>query len=565
MGACSGGDSSSEDSEFSETILKYISQILMEDNIDDKPCMFFDPLSLQVTEKSFYDVLRQKSPPSLNQDRPLLSVNHIAESPEDVFPGSNFGAANQRLGDGMELLTRNIFTSNEFLLQFRRGLEEASQFLPVDNHEVELKVEKGRKNHEREDTDLEGRSNKQSAVSTEESDLSEMFDKVLLSTDALPPLICVNNETLQNEASQPNGGKSRAKKQGKKKKMDRSVDLATLLIQCAQAVAGGDIRNANELLKQIRQHSSPSGDGSQRLAHYFANALEARLAGTGTGTQMFYTSFFSNRLSASEILNAYKAHISTCPFMRMALFFTDKMIYKVAEKSTSLHIIDFGIGYGFQWPILIKKLSERAGGPPKLRITGIQFPQPGFRPTERIDETGRRLAKYSERFNVPFEYHAITSNTWETIKIEDLKIDRNETLAVNCSFRFRNLLDWSVEEKSPRDAVLSLIKRMNPDIFVHSVVNGSYNVPFFVPRFREALYHFSALYDIFDVTLPRENQQRLLFEREFYGREVMNVIACEGLERVERPETYKQWQVRLMRAGFQATSIGPRAHEQIEV
>jgi hypothetical protein len=32
--------------------------------------------------------------------------------------------------------------------------------------------------------------------------------------------------------------------------------------------------------------------------------------------------------------------------------------------------------------------------------------------------------------------------------------------------------------------------------------------------------------------------------------EVMNVVACEGLERVERPETYKQWQVRIMRAGF---------------
>jgi len=236
--------------------------------------------------------------------------------------------------------------------------------------------------------------------------------------------------------------------------------------------------------------------------------------------------------------------------VRMTLFFIDKMIYKVAEKSTSLHIVDFGIGYGFQWPILIKKLSERAGGPPKLRITGIQFPQPGFRPTERVDETGGRLAKYSEQFNVPFEYHAITSNTWETIKIEDLKIDRNETLAVNCSFQFRNLLDWSVEEKSPRDTVLSIIKRMNPDIFVHSVVNGSYNVPFFVPRFREALFYYSALYDAFDVTLPRENQERLLFEREFYGRVVMNVIACEGLERIERPETYKQWQVRLIRAGF---------------
>jgi hypothetical protein len=72
MGSSSGGDSSSGDSEFSKMVLNYISQILMEDNIEDKPYMFFNPLFLQVTEKSFYDVLGQKSPPSLNQDRPLL-------------------------------------------------------------------------------------------------------------------------------------------------------------------------------------------------------------------------------------------------------------------------------------------------------------------------------------------------------------------------------------------------------------------------------------------------------------------------------------------------------------
>ncbi|PQQ00604.1 hypothetical protein Pyn_07988 [Prunus yedoensis var. nudiflora] len=91
---------------------------------------------------------------------------------------------------------------------------------------------------------------------------------------------------------------------------------------------------------------------------------------------------------------------------------------------------------------------------------------------------------------------------------------------------------------------------MKPDIFVHTIVNGSYNAPFFVTRFREALFHFSALYDAFDINIARDNEERLMFEREFYGREAMNAIACEGLERVERPETYKQWQVRCTRAGL---------------
>ncbi|PKI48700.1 hypothetical protein CRG98_030917 [Punica granatum] len=46
----------------------------------------------------------------------------------------------------------------------------------------------------------------------------------------------------------------------------------------------------------------------------------------------------------------------------------------------------------FHWPILIQKLGERAGGPPKLRITDIELPEHRFCPAERIQETGRRLA-----------------------------------------------------------------------------------------------------------------------------------------------------------------------------
>ncbi|KAG6678227.1 hypothetical protein I3843_14G068400 [Carya illinoinensis] len=628
---------SSEDSEYSETVLKFMNQILMEEHLEDKPSLFFDPLGLEVTEKSFYDALGQRYPPSPNQYQPPPFINRNVESPDDVFSGSSgdygtnsssttassstdtrwlgdlgeykssisqatrpadyvlqpnlqsnsgsqflanpLNVVNNNIGDGMELLAQNIFTDSESMLQFRRGLEEASKFLPMGNqlvidlesskvlselkgedHKVDKSVRensldgsRGRKNHEREDINLEeGRSNKQSAVYVEESELSEMFDKVLLSTNSLYTL-CSNNESGKNEASrasltnqQPQGanvGKSRGKKQGKT--LD-TVDLRTLLILCAQSVSAGDNTTANELLKQIRQHSSPFGDGSQRVAHFFANGLEARLA----GTQIFYTPLASKKISAYEILKAFQVHLSACPFKRMSLFFSNKAIYKLSEKATSLHIIDFGIGYGFQWPILIHKLSKRSGGPPKLRITGIELPQPGFRPTERIDETGRRLAKYCERFNVPFEYHAMASSNWETIQIEDLKIDRNEILAVNCLYRFKNLPDETVEETSPRNAVLNLIRRMNPDIFVHSIVNGAYDAPFFVTRFREALFYFSALFDTFDVTIARENQERLMVEREFFGREAMNVIACEGLSRVERPETYKQWQARTVRAGF---------------
>ncbi|KAF5751438.1 scarecrow-like protein 14 [Tripterygium wilfordii] len=638
------GESSSDDGDFSETVFKYISQMLMEEDMEDKPPMFHDPIALQAAEECLYDVLVDKHPHS--QDKSFFDNKQIAESPyaglynsssdyssntnyssstgdlvyhrwngdfsgvsepsllqkpllpseyvpqsaamSNPQPGVNSSSRLSSNGDGLVCcstnlpLVPNLFGEDESVLQFKRGIEEASKFLPRGNKLVIdmenpksrenaqntlIKVERddtehspngfiGKKSHEREGEDFEGIiSYKQSAASLDEGELIEMFDKVLLGVcERKEPSVCVHDEVSQKGESknlQQNGRtngstgvKTKAKKQGKKKEV---VDLRALLILCAQAVSANDRRTAGELLKQIRQHSSPFGDGSQRLAHCFANGLEARL--DGIGTQM-YTALSSKRMPASDMLNAYKHYISVCPFKKIAIIFANHTFIKLAEKANTLHIIDFGIFCGFQWPPLIYRLSNRPGGPPKLRITGIDLPQPGFRPAERVQETGRRLAKYCEHFKVPFEYNAIAQK-WETIRVNDLKIRSGEVLAVNCLFKFRTLLDETVIVNSPRNAVLNLIRKINPDMYIQAIVNGCYNAPFFVTRFREALFHFSSLFDMLDrVSIPKDNQMRLMFEKEFYGKEVMNVVACEGMERVERPETYKQWQVRNLRAGF---------------
>lgn len=636
-------DSPLDETDFSTTVLRYINQMLMEENMEKKPCMFHDSLALQAAEKSFYDVIGETYPSSSIQN------HHNVESPDDslssnfssysncgtnsttnsvescwssfdfseykpsilqtTFPSDFVFQASSMNGTSSSSSNFNVTTNNEFLvssrdgfcdsnllsksesvLQFERGVEEANKFLPKVNplvidlkknsfvpsfrkvsQEVVVKTEsnerehfspesRGRKNHEREDEmDFQDeRSNKQSAVYTDDgSELSELFDNVLLGVCSG----CGNRgaPTCGSKEEQPNGtdvsvqqkeevkgsggGKSRAKKQGNIKGV---VDLRTMLVRCAQSVSSDDRSTSLELLKQIRQHSSPLGDGSQRLAHCFANALEARLAGTGT---QIYTALYSKRTSAADMVKAYQMYISACPFKKLAIIFANHTILNLAKEVETLHIVDFGIRYGFQWPALIYRLSKRPGGPPKLRLTGIELPQPGFRPAERVQETGLRLARYCERFNVPFEFNAIAQK-WETVKVEDLKIQRNELLVMNCLCRFKYLLDETVVLNSPRDAVLKLIRKANPSIFIHTTVNGSYNAPFFVTRFKEALFHYSTMFDVLDINVACEDPMRLMFEKEFFGREVMNTIACEGSQRVERPETYKQWQVRNIRAGF---------------
>ncbi|XVF68793.1 hypothetical protein PTKIN_Ptkin11bG0030100 [Pterospermum kingtungense] len=641
--------SPSDDSDFSDSVLKYISQVLLEEDMEEKPCMFHDSLALQAAEKSLYEVLGESYPPDNqaplcndrrvespdncsfgtssdhstysgsssstrnsvdsqwngdfgenNSNKPSLLQTSIPENfvfQSTVNSGSRFSARFQNdhsANSGGELAIPNYFSESDLALHFKRGVEEASKFLPKGNQltidfdsnpwtpelkqNAVVKVESagkeyspprltGKKNHEREDEDLEeGRNNKQSAVFGDESELSDMFDKMLICRDKGQSPTCDADKTLQNEPSKTlqqneqtngsNGGKARGKKQVKKKEV---VDLRTLLILCAQAISSNDNWTAKELIRQIRQHSSSSGDGSQRLAHCFVDALEARLAGTGT---QIHSSLASKRTSAADMLKAHHVYISACPFMKMAIIFANNYISKVAANATTLHIIDFGIFYGFQWPSLIHCLANRPGGPPKLRITGIEFPRLGFRPAEGVQETGRRLARYCERYNVPFEYDAIAQK-WETIRTEDLKINSNEVIAVNCLFKFRNLLDETVVLNSPRDAVLKLIRKINPNIFVHSDVNGSYNAPFFLTRFREALFHFSALFDMCETNIPREDPIRSMIEQKFYGREIMNIVACEGTERVERPESYKQWQVRNMRAGFTQLPLDPDVMKKV--
>ncbi|KAI9196966.1 hypothetical protein LWI28_028588 [Acer negundo] len=653
------GESSSpsDDNDFSETVLKYISQMLMEEDMEEKPCMFHDPLALQAKEQSLYEVLGEKY--SSSPDQPLF---YNAESPDDCFSsgfsdhGSNSSSSsctnhlfepfcsgdhgefrpsllqtpipsnfvfqststsslqtsgkyqNGFANNGnvsvasatSELLVSNSISQSELMSQFRRGEDEASKFLPklnqividleTDKFAPELKEKatkvvvkaenverehspsglREKRNHEQEDSYLEEeRSNKQSAVYVEDCEqLLDIFDKLFICHERKgSPARNPDYKALPNDgprkAPQQNGqtkGFSAEKNRSKKPENKKEVDLRTLLIQCAQAVSADDRRTANEMLKQIRQHSSPFGDGTQRLAHCFANSLEARLNGTGA---QIYTALSSKKTSAADMLKAFQVYMEACPFKKIGMIFANHTFLELAEKATTLHIIDFGILYGFQWPALICHLSKRQGGPPKLRITGIELPQCGFRPAERVEETGRRLAKYCERFNVPFEYNAI-ANKWENIQIEDLKIKDDEVIAVNCMFRFKNLLDETVVVNSPRNSVLNLIRKINPDIYVQAIVNGSYNAPFFVTRFREALFHFSALFDMWDTNVPREDQMRLMFEKEFYGREVINVVACEGLERVERPETYKQWQVRNTRAGFKQLPVDPRLMKKLK-
>ncbi|CAL9244248.1 unnamed protein product [Arabidopsis halleri] len=494
-------------------VLKYINDMLMDE--EDFVGESRDIEALQAAERSFYEILQQQSPES---DQNSSSSDQNSGDQDFCFPSTTTS------------LTDSLVSNGESHRKYRYRNDE--------------------------EDDLENnRRNKQPAIFVSEmEELAVKFEHVLL--------VCKTNQEEEEEKesaitkqSQPNrAGRPKGSSNKSKTQKTNSVDLRSLLTQCAQAVASFDQRRATDKLKEIRSHSSSNGDGTQRLAFYFAEALEARI--TGNISPPVSTPFPSSTTSMVDILKAYKLFVHTCPIYVTDYFAANKSIYELAMKATKLHIVDFGVLYGFQWPCLLRALSKRTGGPPMLRVTGIELPQAGFRPSDRVEETGRRLKRFCDQFNVPFEFNFIAKK-WESISLDELMINPEETTVVNCIHRLQYTPDETVSLDSPRDTVLKLFRDINPDLFVFAEINGMYNSPFFMTRFREALFHFSSLFDMFDTTIQAEDEykNRALLEKELLVRDAMSVISCEGAERFARPETYKQWRVRILRAGFKPATI----------
>jgi hypothetical protein len=269
--------------------------------------------------------------------------------------------------------------------------------------------------------------------------------------------------------------------------------------------------------------------------------------------------------SANELLflKAYQLCVPVSCFKMMAFMFSNLTILKAVAGSRrkKVHILDYGEHYGFQWPTLLGNWAnwEEEGRPLEARITYIVLPKSGFRQPARIEETGRRLNNFARRCGIPFKFRSIVAK-WETVCADDLNIEPDEVLIVNGLTDFGRLMDESVhniDSPSPRDMVLKNIQKMRPDVFILFIQNSSYNTPFFLTRFREALFYHSAVFDMMDAVAPRDNNDRILFEQNLLGRHAFNVIACEGWDRVERPETYKQWQVRNNRAGLRQLPLDP--------
>ncbi|KAF9589108.1 hypothetical protein IFM89_019158 [Coptis chinensis] len=351
------------------------------------------------------------------------------------------------------------------------------------------------------------------------------------------------DSTIQNENS-PSSSETEWWKQ--KREVIPRGDLKQLLIACGKAVSDGDSLTTGWLMGELRKMVSVSGDPIQRLGAYMLEGLVAKLALTGSS---IYKALRCKEPLSSELLSYMHILYEVCPYFKFGYMSANGAIAEALKGEDRVHIIDFQIAQGTQWITLIQALAARRGGPPHIRITGIDDSTSAYARDGGLYIVGQRLRRLAESLKVPFEFHAGPMFACE-VKLENLEIRPGEALAVNFALMLHHMPDESVSTDNHRDRLLRLVKSLSPKVVTLVEQESNTNTAAFFPRFLETLSYYTAVFESIDVSLPRDHKERINVEQHCLAREVVNIIACEGAERVERHEVLGKWRSRFRMAGF---------------
>ncbi|CAJ1962658.1 unnamed protein product [Sphenostylis stenocarpa] len=325
------------------------------------------------------------------------------------------------------------------------------------------------------------------------------------------------------------------------------LDLKEVLIRCAQAVADDDIETAVGFMNNVLPKMvSVGGDPIRRLGAYMLEGLRARLESSGS---LIYKALKCEQPASKDLMTYMHILYQICPYWKFAYVSSNAVIGEAMLNESRIHIIDFQITQGTQWFLLIQALASRPGGPPFIRLTGVDDSQSFHARGGGLDIVGHRLSDYAKSCGVPFEFHSAAMSGCE-VELKNLIVRPEETLAVNFPFVLHHMPDESVSTENHRDRLLRLVKSLSPKVVILVEQESNTNTSPFFQRFVETLSYYSAMFESIDVALPRQDKQRISAEQHCVARDIVNMIACEGPERVERHELLGKWRSRFSMAGF---------------
>ncbi|PAN38167.1 hypothetical protein PAHAL_7G151800 [Panicum hallii] len=355
--------------------------------------------------------------------------------------------------------------------------------------------------------------------------------------------------------------------------------LMHLLLSSVAAGEAGDVRAATAALHEVyRLASFGGGDPAPRVAAYFADAMAPRL-------RLRPPAEASSAPARGEQFLAYTMFYRASPLYQFAHFTANQAIVEAFEGGgrRSLHVVDFDVSYGFQWPSLIQSLSDAADAastsgsqdgdrrerPVSLRITGLGTSADELRQTEA------RLTRFASGCpNVRFEFEGIVTNEQNSGRHERIKNDDDATVVVNLAFPAAQSSRASAREAC---SALALIRSLNPSLVFLVERGGGGNATSrgrssLLPPFTASLRYFAAVFDSLHESLPADSAERLAIERNYLGTEIRNAVASldrshggDDRTAAEPCSSSASWKEMMESAGFEAVPLSSRTVSQAKL
>nr|ATG83502.1 GRAS2 transcription factor [Salvia miltiorrhiza] len=330
------------------------------------------------------------------------------------------------------------------------------------------------------------------------------------------------------------------------------TDLKHLLIACARALSEDELDEFDKLVAHARGRVSITGAPIERLGAYMLEGLVARKESSGAN---IYRALKCHEPDGNDLLSYMHTMYQLCPYLKFTYMAANGAIAEACKNHDRIHIIDFQIAQGTQWTTLLQALADRPGGAPTVRITGVDDPVSRFARGAGLAALGERFAEISKKFNIRVEFQPVPALRAQDVTRGMLDIRAGEALAVNFPLQLHHTPDESVDVSNPRDGLLRMVKSLSPKVVTLVEQESNTNTAAFLPRFVETLEYYTAMFESLDVGATRGSKERIDVEQHCLARDVVNVIACEGKERVERHELLGKWRSRFMMAGFEQCAL----------
>ncbi|KAG6399281.1 hypothetical protein SASPL_140757 [Salvia splendens] len=352
----------------------------------------------------------------------------------------------------------------------------------------------------------------------------------------------VEREAVGNGSSSRNPSEVVAGHNGSSQREHECVELIDLVVACVEQIGSKNIAAVSHCLARLGKLASPRGSPLHRLIAYFTEAFALRVA--RLWPQVFHITPPRELEHVDD--DALRVLNQVSPITKFVHFTCNEILLRALEGKDRVHIIDFDIKQGLQWPSLFQSLASRASPPSHVRITGISESK------QELMETGDRLAGFAEAFNLPFQFHPVVDRL-EDVRLWMLHVKEKETVVVNSVFQLHKML----YEGSALREFLGLIRSSNAQVVVMAEQEAAHNEATFDARLFNSLKYYSAVYDSIDSNLTLESPSRMKIE-EMFGREIRNIIGCEGRQRFERHEKFGKWQQLMEQGGFRCVGVSER-------